>query len=90
MEEPIEINGAPHKAYRSLGKVYDYLDEKTRIVCPSCKGLGFVWKGWFSCDEMWTGCGVIALIETGEVFEPLPAPNENQLEELNASTTEEL
>ena len=71
MEEPIEISRAPNNPYRSLGMVYNYSDEKTRSVCPSCKGLGFVWKGWFECDVGWNSCGAIALIETGEAFKPI-------------------
>lgn len=71
MEELVEISGALHNPYRSLGKVYNYQNKKTRSVCPLCKGLGFIWKGWFSCDELWTGCGVIAAVETGEAFEPI-------------------
>jgi hypothetical protein len=35
---------------------YDYATDKAR--CPVCKGLGFPWGGWFSCDD----CGAVALV----------------------------
>ena len=39
-------------------------------ACPNCGGLGWVWRGWFTCDGA-TDCFCIALVETGEAFVPL-------------------
>ena len=45
---------------------YDY--EKDKCKCPKCKGLGFPWMGYFSCED----CEAIFFIETGEEVEVMP------------------
>ena len=39
---------------------YDH--ETNPCRCPKCKGLGWPWMGYFSCED----CGAIFFIETGE------------------------
>jgi len=42
---------------------YDY--NKDPCKCPKCKGIGFPWSGYFTCDD----CGAIFHIGTGHEVE---------------------
>lgn len=57
-QEPITISGAPHGRYKKIVRQYDY--DRTPLDCPNCGKAprGFIWKGWYSCDE----CNCIALV----------------------------
>ena len=57
----------PAGKWRKLARRYDY--EKTPSKCPSCHGLGTIWHGCFRC----LNCGCMALVDTGETFEPAPS-----------------
>jgi hypothetical protein len=58
----VEIGGLSGK-YEILSQLYDY--RRDRCTCPHCGGLGFAWRGWFTCEDK---CETVAFIPTGEVF----------------------
>ena len=47
---------------------YDYADACTK--CPVCGGVGWGWRGWFTCDDR-DGCHAIAEIASGRTFLPV-------------------
>jgi hypothetical protein len=62
----ITIPGAPTNPYIVRTDIrYDYKANKSK--CPVCNGLGFPWRGWFTCDD----CLTVAVIADGRVFQPV-------------------
>lgn len=72
MSEPGELVTIPGLGVRRrIAAKYDHAGARCR--CPRCGGVGFVWRGWFACDGP-PICRCVALVETGEAFEPLEEP----------------
>jgi hypothetical protein len=42
--------------------------------CPVCHSVGWLWRGWFTCDGP---CGAVALLTDGRVFVPVGTPQES-------------
>jgi hypothetical protein len=69
VSEPIAIPHAPWALWQEMLAHYDYAQDP--LHCPICGGVGWVWRGWFSCDGR---CHSIALVATGQVYLPIPLP----------------
>lgn len=63
VSDAIEIPGLPGR-WTQIESRYDYTTDKCR--CPACGGLGFPWRGWFSCDD----CPCKAVVGDGRAFVP--------------------
>lgn len=63
MADAIRIPGFPRPVVQ-VEAFYDYHADKTK--CPCCGGLGWAWRGWFSCEN----CPAIAVVDDGRVFMP--------------------
>jgi hypothetical protein len=70
---PIDIPGAPWARWQLTTAHYDYAQSPT--ICPICGSVGWVWKGWFSCDGR---CQAIAVIADGRTFLPVPKPRDRE------------
>lgn len=63
---PIAIPGAPWALWQETTAVYAYATDPTH--CPICGSVGWVWRGWFSCDGL---CQAIAVVADGRTFLPV-------------------
>jgi hypothetical protein len=61
----ITITGLPGQWQETEAR-YDYASDKSH--CPICGGVGWLWRGWFTCEGT---CGAVAVLETGRVFLPV-------------------
>jgi hypothetical protein len=50
---------------------YDYASNRNH--CPICGHIGWLWRGWLTCDG---DCHAVALISEGRVFVPVDRPQE--------------
>jgi hypothetical protein len=66
----ITIPGAPGRWQETTAR-YDYATAKGH--CPICGGVGWLWRGYFSCDSV---CHAIAVVEDGRTFLPVPEARE--------------
>jgi hypothetical protein len=67
MPGAIAIAGASWALWQETTACYNYAEAPS--TCPICGGVGWVWRGWFSCDGR---CGAIAVIADGRTFLPVP------------------
>ena len=73
----IEIPGLAGKWRRMPDNVRYVYAPGSMNRCPVChdSAAGVPWGRWFVCD--YRQCCCVALVNTGEVFMPLPEPSED-------------
>ena len=64
--EARSIGGLPGQ-WQEIAVRYDKTTPGVR--CPLCHGVGWLWRGWFTCDSH-ESCAAVALIADGRVFVP--------------------
>jgi hypothetical protein len=72
---PRQIDGLPGW-WQEVPQRYVYASDP--LHCPVCGGVGWVWRGCYTCDG---SCGAVAVVATGQVFVPVPTPSDATSEE---------